>query len=48
MSVLKKIYNKAPIFFQNIMTSFAGRRKNKIDMESIILNTENFLKNLIG
>jgi len=29
MSVLKKIYNKAPIFFQNIMTSFAGRRKNK-------------------
>lgn len=45
MGILQKIYNNSPIWFQNIMTSVAGYKKNKNRYGKIYYEHLEFLKN---
>lgn len=44
MSILEKIYDYSPIFFQNIMVSFAGLKKNKVRYGNTYYQYREFLK----
>jgi phenylacetate-CoA ligase len=43
MSLVESIYNKAPIFFQNIMTSISGYQRNLTRYGKVYYNYLNFL-----
>lgn len=42
MGFLEKVYDKSPVFFQNIMTSVAGYKKNRTRYGKTYMNIENF------
>ena len=44
MEFLEKVYDKSPIFFQNIMTSVAGYKKNRTRYGKTYYEYREFLK----
>ena len=44
MGLLEKVYDKSPIFFQNIMVTVAGYKKNKNRYGNLYFEYRDFLK----